>query len=349
MTGDGWSIRPHRVRTSPVALGAYRRESHSIVLKSRHPVCIVACLARAGPVREIAPQGSPMLSATPIDSLIEDQGRRLRRGEAAPVESYLDQYPQLRDEAESLIALILNEVALREELGESPRLQEYVRRFPALSRELGLHFEVRSALGAISVPTLVTVGVAPEEQSHGAEEQGPPSVPGYDILGLLGRGGMGLVYRGFDRARNTEVALKTIRYDNPSAILRFKQEFRSLLDLIHPNLVRLYELISDGLGWYIVMELVVGVDFLRYVREDAGPVSDADRHQPGLMTTVDCPRPGRHNRRALPPPSRPPRSLPCPRRAAAGSETACSSSRKGSRRSTRRASSTATSSRRTSW
>ena len=81
---------------------------------------------------------------------------------------------------------------------------------------------------------------------------------------------MGVVYRALDKNRGAEVALKTVRHENPGAILRFKQEFRSLLEVVHTNLVRLYELIFDGRGWYIVMELVEGVDFLRYVRDDPG-------------------------------------------------------------------------------
>src|SRR5262249_15490920 len=46
--------------------------------------------------------------------------------------------------------------------------------------------------------------------------------------------------------------------------------FRALLDVAHPNLVTLHELISDGRSWFIVMEYVDGTDFLDFVRGPAG-------------------------------------------------------------------------------
>ena len=69
-----------------------------------------------------------------------------------------------------------------------------------------------------------------------------PDVPGYEILDVLGSGGMGVVYRALDKNRGAEVALKAVRQESPAAIVRFKQEFRGLLEVVHTNLVRLYEL-----------------------------------------------------------------------------------------------------------
>lgn len=92
----------------------------------------------------------------------------------------------------------------------------------------------------------------------------------FAVLREIGAGGMGVVYEVFDRDRKQRLALKVLKNVEGGAVYQFKQEFRSLAEVVHPNLVPLYELISDGTQWYFTMELVEdAVSFLAYVQSPA--------------------------------------------------------------------------------
>lgn len=111
----------------------------------------------------------------------------------------------------------------------------------------------------------------------------------FQVVGRLGKGGMGVVYEVLDLERNERCALKTLRKLSANAVLRFKNEFRALQDLDHPNLVRLGELFEAGGHWFFTMELVEGVNFLEYVRPDKGeappgvPLSFEEEDEPTLQ------------------------------------------------------------------
>jgi eukaryotic-like serine/threonine-protein kinase len=93
----------------------------------------------------------------------------------------------------------------------------------------------------------------------------------FEIFGVLGAGGMGVVLRAHDRERNVAVAVKTLKELTPDGLARFKNEFRALQDIQHENLVQLGELIEQRGHWFFTMELLDGVDFVRWVRPGSTP------------------------------------------------------------------------------
>src|SRR5215469_6799807 len=96
----------------------------------------------------------------------------------------------------------------------------------------------------------------------------------FRVISCLGEGGMGVVYEAEDVIWGSRVALKTLRGFSVDALFRFKNEFRALAGIQHPNLIRLYELFEDRGQWFFSMELVEGTDFLSYVR-GGGPETKA--------------------------------------------------------------------------
>lgn len=90
--------------------------------------------------------------------------------------------------------------------------------------------------------------------------------PRFALRAYLGAGGFGSVWLVYDREREAMVALKMMREWQPRALHRFKQEFRGLAGLVHPNLVTLYELVAEEPLCFFTMEFVQGQHFLSYVR-----------------------------------------------------------------------------------
>lgn len=89
----------------------------------------------------------------------------------------------------------------------------------------------------------------------------------FEVHGELGKGGMGIVYRAFDRELGAEVAVKTLRKADVRDLLRLKQEFRAVADLSHPNLARLYDLVVSAESALFTMEIVDGEPFVDFVRK----------------------------------------------------------------------------------
>src|SRR5690349_9876563 len=94
--------------------------------------------------------------------------------------------------------------------------------------------------------------------AHAPRSTAPPAVLGrYRILGVLGQGGMGIVYRASDPAGG-EVAIKTVRSPHESDLGGLRREIAALWRLRHPGIVRILdEGLARGCPWF-AMELLEG-------------------------------------------------------------------------------------------
>jgi serine/threonine protein kinase/ankyrin repeat protein len=103
--------------------------------------------------------------------------------------------------------------------------------------------------------------------------------PRYEIVGLIGKGGMGDVYKARHRKMERTVALKVINRGlvrKAEAIDRFHREVKAAAQLSHPNIVTAYDADQAGEFHFMVMEYVDGVDLSRTVKDrGALPVAEA--------------------------------------------------------------------------
>ena len=113
---------------------------------------------------------------------------------------------------------------------------------------------------------------------------------GYEILGTLGAGGMGEVYRARDLKLGREVAIKVLPEEfarDPSRVTRFEREARMLAAVNHPTIAAIYGAEEDGSTRYIVMELVEGDTLAERLSGGALPVADALRIGAGIVEALE--------------------------------------------------------------
>ena len=199
-----------------------------------------------------------------VDRLCNDQVKRWRAGQRVPAESYLALHPCLQEFGEAALELIYGEFLLREELGESPQVEEFHWRFPRFAARLQKQLELHGALlSSDSTPETLLGAPGPGRESGGSVIFGPTRfiAPGYKILGELGRGGMGTVYKAWQVRLKRVVALKVIpaaAYADPGAAARFQAEAEAAARLQHPNIVPVFEVGEhEGMG-YLVLQYQPG-------------------------------------------------------------------------------------------
>jgi serine/threonine-protein kinase len=122
------------------------------------------------------------------------------------------------------------------------------------------------------------VSVPPDAAALTDASSIPAIVPGYEIEGVLGRGGMGVVYRARHLALKRTVALKMIlagAHAGSQELARFRVEAEAVARLQHPNIVQVFE-VGDSQGLpYCALEFVEGGSLAGKLRGRPLPVREA--------------------------------------------------------------------------
>ncbi len=124
-----------------------------------------------------------------------------------------------------------------------------------------------------------------------------PNIEGYRITGVLGQGGMGIVYQAVQTKLNRAVALKVlpaiVSTASPSAVLRFKREATAAARLHHTNIIPIYDFGESRDGYYYAMEVISGhplnVLIQRLAEHNAATASPARLAQ--ILTSLDLSAP----------------------------------------------------------
>ncbi len=209
-----------------------------------------------------------------LSRLQADQSERWARGERVPLEVYVQRHAELANDSQALLALLHAEVLLRRDEGETPRLDEYLARFPqhadSIRRLWGANdFIVRQqADPGTSGPARLTVPLG-----SGSPKRPLPTLPGYEILEELGKGGMGVVFKARQVAFDRLVAVKMIRSQviaGPDELARFRTEALAVGRLDHPHVVRVFAFGEERDCPFFVMEYLSGGSLAHLLRE--GPL-----------------------------------------------------------------------------
>jgi len=117
----------------------------------------------------------------------------------------------------------------------------------------------------------------------------PVAIAGFKIIGQLGKGGMGTVYKALQVSMNREVALKVIARqfaEDPGFCERFLREARAAGAVNHPNVITCYDVGQDQEWLYMALELMTGGDAASLPHDRGGRVNEVR----ALRVIADCAR-----------------------------------------------------------
>jgi WD40 repeat protein/tRNA A-37 threonylcarbamoyl transferase component Bud32 len=154
-----------------------------------------------------------------------------------------------------------------QEAGSRPHREEWLARYPEVAAELVQYFADQDEVDRLTSPLRAALHLTPQPAPpHGASAPVSPSalaIPpeGYELLRVLGQGGMGLVYKARQKDADRLVALKLIRAErltSESDVQRFRNEAEAAAQLDHPHIVPVYEVGARTGHFFFSMKLIEG-------------------------------------------------------------------------------------------
>jgi serine/threonine protein kinase len=118
------------------------------------------------------------------------------------------------------------------------------------------------------------------QSTDGSVELRPPCIPGYEIISILGRGGVGVVYKARQMETDRVVALKVLRAGSHAGemeLSRFRTEYAAVAKVQHPNVIQIYEVGEHEGVPYLAAEYIDGGDLHKWLAGRVLPVSAAVR------------------------------------------------------------------------
>jgi CheY-like chemotaxis protein len=202
----------------------------------------------------------PVLLRARISASLEK--KRLRDQE----KEYLRQVDRVIEAATAVEAGTYKPGLLNDVAGRADQLGRLARVFDGMAaqvraREERLRERVRDLRSEIEAARQASTGAA-EGLDFARLSAGERFAGRYEIVDLLGRGGMGVVYRARDLELEEDVAIKTLRPElmsDATLVERFKSEIRAARRITHPNVVRMHDFGEWSGIYYLTMEYVEGM------------------------------------------------------------------------------------------
>jgi serine/threonine protein kinase/tetratricopeptide (TPR) repeat protein len=144
--------------------------------------------------------------------------------------------------------------------GDKPDIEELVRQYPRSEHEIKQKLKEYEAVDSL-LASLVRIGEKEFEVASADTDLTGQKIGSFEIVDMIGRGGMGLVYLAHDTRLNRSVAIKSIPpglMDKATARTRFQREARLLASLNHPNIAVIHDIIEQEALGYLVLEYVPG-------------------------------------------------------------------------------------------